>query len=474
VIRKESDNSLVQAFQYGSTNARLMDTNYRFGYLKLFASTGGTTLAEYTEFTAAVPTWTKSYTYFGSSQLATITPNGSGGEYTEFNHPDRLGTRLVTNQQGGTAYEQVHFPFGTALNAESSITDNPRRFTSYDRSSSTGLDYAINRTYDSKAGRFTQVDPIGMRSVDLNTPQSLNLYNYCGNDPINRTDPDGLFWASLGRFFKKVWKGIVAAAAAVARVLNNRWVRLGFFILDFVLPGLGGLVAKIAKVALKIYTKASDIAGMVQLADMAIKGKFKELGISLVIASATAPLTALANGIKTGMQEAIFRGRGFPDLASFFKHAGIGFYKGFRAGWSQMMDGFRRKGLEAFVPFYGNYCGPGYPSGGDQGIRGINDFDNNGCRPHDSEMAFSNEPNNFRDKPGSRLWFRIKSDLKLIARAFIYGTSVHSIDVAFAGRPGLGANYKFMLVPSFLFGRVIPMNGRLIGHQIVTSVRGGH
>ena len=98
----------------------------------------------------------------------------------------------MTNQQGGTAYEQVHLPFGTALNAESSLTTNNKRFTSYDRSSATGLDYAINRTYDSKQGRFTTVDPIGMQAASLVSPQTLNMYTYCANDPINYTDPSGL------------------------------------------------------------------------------------------------------------------------------------------------------------------------------------------------------------------------------------------------------------------------------------------
>lgn len=157
---------MLQAFQYGSTNARLMDYDYNSNQLKIFASIGGTTLAEYTEFTGAVPTWTKSYTYLGDSQLSTITPNGTGGEYTEYNHPDRLGTRVVTNQQTGGASEQAHLPFGRPLDAETSLplTTNNKRFTSYDRSARTGLDYAVNRTYDSKQGRFTQVDPIGMRA----------------------------------------------------------------------------------------------------------------------------------------------------------------------------------------------------------------------------------------------------------------------------------------------------------------------
>lgn len=38
-------------------------------------------------------------------------------------------------------------------------------------------------------------------------PQTLNLYAYTANDPINRTDPDGLFWGALfgfiAGFFKK-------------------------------------------------------------------------------------------------------------------------------------------------------------------------------------------------------------------------------------------------------------------------------
>src|SRR5690606_10817290 len=131
---------------------------------------------------------------------------------------DRLGTRLVTNQAGGTSYEQVTLPFGTALNAESTLTTNNKRFTSYDRSAPTGLDYAINRTYDSKQGRFTQVDPIGMSAASLAAPQTLNTYTYCGNDPVNYTDPSGLFFGFVKKLFNwvnKVLKWIVAVVVVI-------------------------------------------------------------------------------------------------------------------------------------------------------------------------------------------------------------------------------------------------------------------
>ena len=53
------------------------------------------------------------------------------------------------------------------------------------------LDYAVNRFYDCNQGRFSQTDPLGLGSAGA-SPQSLNLYSYVSNDPVNFTDPDGL------------------------------------------------------------------------------------------------------------------------------------------------------------------------------------------------------------------------------------------------------------------------------------------
>jgi RHS repeat-associated protein len=221
VIKKDSDNSYVQAFQFGSSNQRLMDIDYGYGYLKIIGAGGA---VEYTEFTGAVMTWTKSYTYLGDSILSTIAPNGNGGETTEFNHPDRLGTRVLTNQQTGTSSEQASLPFGTALGSETTPNNNTKKFTSYERSARTGLDYAINRTYDSKLARFTQVDPIGMSAVRFGSPQTLNLYTYCGNDAVNHTDPSGLFFGQffrwLGNLIMKLFRSGVAKKIAVRFIVS--------------------------------------------------------------------------------------------------------------------------------------------------------------------------------------------------------------------------------------------------------------
>ena len=209
------DNTTVLAgYTYGDSNERLIVEE---GGLRTYYVWDGT--CEYVESGGSTtPAWSKSYVYLGGRLLSTLTPNGGGGEAVQFHHPDRLGTRLVTDPANGTSFEQVTLPFGTALNAESTGTTN-KRFTSYDRSATTGLDYANNRHYDSQQGRFTQVDPIGMSSVSLESPQTLNLYAYCANDPINNADPSGLgFFSSMAKIFKAI-KKIIAIALVVVVVV---------------------------------------------------------------------------------------------------------------------------------------------------------------------------------------------------------------------------------------------------------------
>jgi len=201
----------IAEYSYGANNQRLKQVEYggSSSATTYFAWNGDAVIAEYSEPSGqSALTWSKSYVYLGGRLLATET-----GAATHFHHPDRLGTRLVTNAaDSSTIAEQTTLPFGRALDAESSGAVTNRRFTSYDRSNETKLDYAVNRFYNSAQGRFTQVDPIGMNAVKLDNPQTLNLYAYCANDPINCIDPDGLSFKKLAKIFK--WVAAVIAVAA--------------------------------------------------------------------------------------------------------------------------------------------------------------------------------------------------------------------------------------------------------------------
>ena len=91
---------LLEEYGYGRSRERIKKTK-QDGSKVYYAWGGSSVLAEYEEgASATVLSWTKSYVYAGSRLLSTITKTGST-ETTEYHHPDRLGTKLVTTADDG-------------------------------------------------------------------------------------------------------------------------------------------------------------------------------------------------------------------------------------------------------------------------------------------------------------------------------------------------------------------------------------
>jgi RHS repeat-associated protein len=265
---KDDAGVTLAAYKYGATNQRLIayDGDVTSASKTYYVCSGNKVIAEYGEDAAqpTTPQWTKNSVYLGDRMLATLEPNGSGGQFVQYYHPDRLGTRLISNASNTNVQEQVTLPYGTALDAESTGAVN-RRFTSYDRNQTTQLDYAVNRHYDSGQGRFTQVDPLGMEAVNLSDPQSLNMYAYVGNDPVNRVDPEGLFWGKLWRAFKKIFKWLAVAAAVAVAVLTIIYAPVLFATTFKAVLGIISAVAAAAQSVLGAFglSKAAAIFGII-------------------------------------------------------------------------------------------------------------------------------------------------------------------------------------------------------------------
>ena len=116
--------------------------------------------------------------------MITVDPNTGAATSREYYHANRLGSVIAMADETGTLTAQyVYTPFGVedAYNA----SGNPFRYTGRRLDAQWGIYYYRARYYDPQIGRFLETDPAWY--VD-----SMNLYAYVGNDPVNNIDPTGM------------------------------------------------------------------------------------------------------------------------------------------------------------------------------------------------------------------------------------------------------------------------------------------
>ena len=121
-------------------------------------------------------------------------------------------------------------------------TNNPFRYRGYYWDSDLGLYYLQTRYYDPVTGRFINAD--GLEYLDPQTLGGINLYSYCGNNPIMETDPHGTIVLSA-----IIWGFIIGFAmsftvSAVSQAIENDGeVNWDIAIVDGLFGGLSGALA---------------------------------------------------------------------------------------------------------------------------------------------------------------------------------------------------------------------------------------
>ena len=105
-----------------------------------------------------------------------------GQELSYYHRDEQLSTALVTDGHGNVQNSYQYDAFGMSLGTTEKL-NNRIRYTGQQYDDVTGQYYLRARYYNPVAGRFMQ--------EDVYQGDGLNLYAYCGNNPVVYDDPSG-------------------------------------------------------------------------------------------------------------------------------------------------------------------------------------------------------------------------------------------------------------------------------------------
>jgi RHS repeat-associated protein len=165
-------------YEYDAFNRRVSKTVN--GVTTYFVYDADSVIAEYDH---AVSTTAPEAEYvLGDSIDEVLTMERNSTMY--YYHYDGLGSVAeITDSSGNLVESYAYDSYGNITSALSTI-GNPYYFTGRRFDEESGIYYYRARQYDPTIGRFLQRDPLAYH-------ESMNLYQYTLNNPINRIDPDG-------------------------------------------------------------------------------------------------------------------------------------------------------------------------------------------------------------------------------------------------------------------------------------------
>jgi RHS repeat-associated protein len=118
----------------------------------------------------------------------------SGGVNTvKFLHRDHLASIRVITKMDGTPQEAMRY---AAFGEPKVVSTISKGYINERSDPETGLQYLNFRYYDPALGRFISPDDWDPTLAGVGT----NRYAYAGNDPVNKSDPNGHFFGSKGLF----------------------------------------------------------------------------------------------------------------------------------------------------------------------------------------------------------------------------------------------------------------------------------
>ena len=120
--------------------------------------------------------------------IATSRGTGNSESWYLYNKDIRESTTSLTAEDGEAAATYEYDDFGSTTVTSGADLDNEICYTGQIYDQSSGLYYYNARFYDSENARFLTQDTY---RGENDQPDTLHLYAYCANNPINYVDPTG-------------------------------------------------------------------------------------------------------------------------------------------------------------------------------------------------------------------------------------------------------------------------------------------
>ena len=219
---------------------------------------------------------------------------------------------------------------------------NPIRYRGYYYDEETGLYYLKSRYYDPETGRFITIDDISY--IDPETINGLNLYAYCGNNPVMNVDPNGTFFWMI--FLGAMLAGALfgGVSGGISAVQNGQSFGSGFL--------LGALTGAVTGAALGLggaLGAAAFVAGTTIGVGTALTALGGTLAASFGAGIGIYALEAHLNGTEFHWKDALISG-GFLAIESTLNF-GMGLLLGNKGYWphnNQVYNGIMNKLTGAF------------------------------------------------------------------------------------------------------------------------------
>ena len=187
---------------------------------------------------------------------------------------------------------------------------NPFRYRGYYYDSETGLYYLQTRYYDPEVVRFISRDSIEYADPEIIC--GLNLYAYCGNNPVMNVDPTGtLFWFFLGAILIGALIGGTINGVSAYNEGQRGWGLFGAIAGGAIMGGaMGGILA------------LGGVAGLASIGLMSFgMTTGTAFGVSLGVGVAAGMVSySLENGLRTD-REWTLRGMFISGAAGLVKGA---------------------------------------------------------------------------------------------------------------------------------------------------------